>query len=137
MPDSFHCSLVTPSAALLDEAVTFAAIPAHDGQVGVMPGRAPLMLKLGEGELRLDFAEGGSRWFYLSGGFAQMKGQRLTLLTTEAVEAANLVRQDAEASLKEARARRVRNLEEADRRTAEVARAKTLLHLADRVEKGV
>jgi hypothetical protein len=66
-----------------------------------------------------------------------MKGQRLTLLTTQAYDAANVTRQSVETSLKEARSRSARNLEEADRRTADVARAKGLLHLADRVEKGV
>ena len=133
MADPFHCSVVTPSDELCDEQVTYASIPAHDGQIGLEHGRAPLLVKLGMGPLRLEYAEGGTRWFFVDGGFAQMKDNKLSLLTTEAVPAEDIVKRDTEAALKEAQARKSTNLEEADRRTAEIERAKHLLSLVEKL----
>ena len=59
---SFSCRIVTPSAAAFSGSVEYASIPAHDGQLGVADGRAPLLVKLGTGLLRLD-TEGEAQWF--------------------------------------------------------------------------
>ncbi len=131
MASSFRCTIVTPEAQLLDDEVTYASIPGWDGQVGLMHQRAPLLVKLGDGALRLDYASGGSRWFYVGGGFAQMKDDRLTVLTQEAVGVEEMVRQDVQATLKEAQARVAPTLDEVDRRRREISRAQTMLHLID------
>ena len=81
---SFQCTIVTPEAEVLDESVSGAVLPAHDGQVGILTGRAPLLVKLGVGELSLD-TPGGAKRFFVDGGVAQMKGQTLTVLTNNAV----------------------------------------------------
>ena len=44
--------VVTPEKTLLDETVDFVALPLYDGELGVLPGRAPLIGRLGYGELR-------------------------------------------------------------------------------------
>ena len=46
-----QCVVVTPERAVLDEAVDFVALPMYDGELGVLPGRAPLIGRLGFGEL--------------------------------------------------------------------------------------
>lgn len=84
MPGSFQCTVVTPDAAVLDEQVTYANIPAHDGQIGFMIHRAPILLQLGEGRMTLDLADGGRRTATIAGGFAQMRDDRLTILTDKA-----------------------------------------------------
>jgi len=105
---SFQCTLVTPECQLLDEQVTYASIPAIDGQIGLMPGRAPLLVKLGDGALRLDItsSSGGSdpkvRQFFIGGGFAQMKDNVLCLVANEAVAEEDVNTDEAEAALKEA-----------------------------------
>ena len=70
MAETLQCTLVTPSAQLLDEEITYASVPAWDGLIGIAPMRAPLLIKLEDGPLRLDFTQGGSRWFFVGGGFA-------------------------------------------------------------------
>ena len=107
MAKSFHCSIVTPEAAVFDEDVAYASFPAWDGQQGMMPGQSPLLTRLGVGSLRLDFPppDGGSRWFFIDGGFAQVQDGGLTLLTEAAAPAENLNLQDAQAELAEANAR--------------------------------
>ena len=84
---SFQCTVVTPERLLLDEPVTQAIVPAHDGLVGILTGRAPLLVKLGAGRLRLDMPSGSQQFFQVGGGVAQMKDNRLTILTTQASEA--------------------------------------------------
>ena len=47
-----ECVVVTPERTLFDELVEFVALPLYDGELGVLPGRTPLIGRLGYGELR-------------------------------------------------------------------------------------
>jgi F-type H+-transporting ATPase subunit epsilon len=78
--DTFHCSVITPERAMLEAEATFVAFPAHDGEVGILPNRAPLLFKMGAGELRVESPQ-GNQVLFVDGGFAQMVENRLTLLT--------------------------------------------------------
>lgn len=108
----FNCSIVTPDAAVYEGEVLYASVPAWDGQVGVMHNQSPLLARLAIGPLRLDFAEGGRRWYLLEGGFAQVRDNNLTLLTERATGAEQLVIEEAEAELAEARAQKTATGEE-------------------------
>ena len=99
--DTFHCSVITPERAVLEVDATFVAFPAHDGEVGILPHRAPLLFKMGAGELRVESPQ-GNQVFFVDGGFAQMVENRLTLLTEvakkiEEIDPAAIERQLAEA----------------------------------------
>jgi F-type H+-transporting ATPase subunit epsilon len=76
--------LVTPETTLFDQMVRSIRFPLFDGQIGVLPGRAPLVGRLGLGELTYSGAGGEGRYF-IDGGFAQIKGQVVTILTNKAV----------------------------------------------------
>lgn len=91
MPDDkiFHCSLITPDRVVLECEATFAALTSHDGEVGFLNGRAPLLCNLGIGELRVK-SSGGDHRFFLDGGFAQMLDNNLTVLTERAEAAADI-----------------------------------------------
>ena len=68
-----QCVVVTPERAVLDESVDFVVLPMYDGELGVLPGRAPLIGRLGYGELRT--RRGNEiRRFFVDGGFAQVNG---------------------------------------------------------------
>ncbi len=83
---AFKCVVVTPEQQILDESLSQAIIPAYDGLLGILTDRAPLLAKLGKGPLRLDLASGQKRMFQINGGIAQMKDNRLTILTQKATE---------------------------------------------------
>jgi len=129
MPQDFRCILVTPDQQVLDEQVTYASLPGWDGQVGVMHQRAALLIKLGDGALRLDCQDGGSRWFFVGGGFAQMKGNKLSLITDEAVSVNRIAKQDVQASLKQAQARIPLTQEEFQQNQRDLTRARAMLDL--------
>ena len=105
---TFQCRLITPAAQLLDAPVTYASVPAWDGLFGVLPGRAPIVAKLGTGELRLEFpdsAKGGGKSFIVEDGFVQMVNNRLTILAAKAVPTEAIDAATASAELAEAEAR--------------------------------
>lgn len=102
---SFQCTVVTPEQQVFDETVTQAILPAHDGQIGVLTRRAPLLVKLGLGSLRLDVQGGQSQTFFIDGGIAQMRDDRLTVLTQEATPAAEIDAETAGAEYADAEAR--------------------------------
>ena len=83
-PGSVQCVVVTPERAVLDEAVDFVALPMYDGELGVLPGRAPLIGRLGYGELRLRRGTTARR-FFVDGGFAQVRSNVVTVLTPRAI----------------------------------------------------
>jgi F-type H+-transporting ATPase subunit epsilon len=90
MPDhSVQCIVVTPERAVLDETVDFVALPMADGELGVLPGRAALIGRLGYGELRT--RQGANvRRFYVDGGFAQVRANVVTVLTPRALKAEDI-----------------------------------------------
>lgn len=102
---TFRCRIVTPTARILDEDVVAASIPAWDGSMGFLVDRAPILTRLGIGELTLEFpaqssAAGGSRSYVVAGGFAQMVDNRLTILAETAIPTESIVVSDAEAELR-------------------------------------
>src|SRR5204862_5030956 len=83
---SVQCVIVTPERAVLDESVEFVSLPMFDGELGVLPGRAPLIGRLGAGELRLQ--QGATvRRYFVDGGFAQVRANVVTVLTSKALQA--------------------------------------------------
>lgn len=141
MADTFRCKLITPQEKVLEDDVRQAIVPAWDGLFGVLPGRAPIVSKLGLGPLRLDFPgpQGDSRSFLIEDGFVQMVGNELTILAKSATPAEELNETDAKAALAEANARKVpegaNQAEELERITRDRRRAQLSLQLAEKVTK--
>jgi F-type H+-transporting ATPase subunit epsilon len=127
---AFQCIVVTPEQQVLDESIIQAIVPAHDGKVGVLTNRAPLLMKLGLGEMRLDLPSGQKRTFYVEGGVAQVKENKLTILTQEATPAANINAEDARAELAEAEARKITDQASFDERQRRLGRARARIEMA-------
>lgn len=84
--ERLRCQVVTPEKTLFDKTVDFVALPLLDGELGVLPGRTPLVGRLGYGELRTKTNESVDRYF-LDGGFAQIRDNLVTILTSRALPA--------------------------------------------------
>lgn len=130
MAGTFQLSVVTPEREVLAVEARFVALPAYDGEMGILARRAPLLAKLGSGMLRVEEASGAKSSLFVAGGFAQMVDDKLTLLTEEAVEPEKVTADKAKSSLAEAD--RLPNRSEAEnaRREAAFARARALGRLA-------
>jgi F-type H+-transporting ATPase subunit epsilon len=123
-----QCIVVTPEQSVLDEQADFVAVPLFDGELGVLPGRAPMICRLGAGELRLKQGANVKRLF-VDGGFVQVRADAVTLLTAKAVRAENLNAAAAEAELQAALTKTATNSADQDqiRKAQTSARAKLRL----------
>src|SRR5437763_14793801 len=84
-----ECVVVTPERTLFDELVDFVALPLYDGELGILPGRTPLIGRLGYGELRT--RDGGVvKRYFVDGGFAEVRDDVVTVLTNRAIPAAEV-----------------------------------------------
>ena len=81
---AFQCDIVTPDEEVFKETVTSVVLPAHDGYMGILTGRAPILLRLGAGLLTATLASGGSRAFQVRRGVAHMRNNALTVLAETA-----------------------------------------------------
>src|SRR5688500_14113320 len=128
---AFQCVIVTPEQQVLDESVTQVIVPAHDGQIGILTDRAPLLVKLGLGPLRIDGAQGGSsRLLVVEGGIAQMKDNRLTILTNEAIPANEIDAEAARAEFSEATAHQPTDAKGTEERQRRLRRARVMQEMA-------
>ncbi len=103
MADSgtFKCSVVTPERAVLECDARFVSLPAWDGEIGILRNRAPIVCRLGIGELRVETpAEKLS--LFIDGGFAEMADNRLTILTSAARRPESLTEEEIEFNLEAA-----------------------------------
>ena len=129
---AFHVVIVTPEQQVLDETVTQAILPAHDGEIGIMTDRAPLLVKLGQGRLHLDLQGGQKRRLYVEGGIAQMKDNQLTVLTQMAVPSDEISADAARAEFSEASAQRIVDDKSFDDRQRRLQRARSMQELASK-----
>lgn len=79
-------TVITPEQQVLETPAESVVLPAHDGELGVLPQRAPLMCELGIGQLRYTQGATGRRLF-IDGGFAQVFDDHVTVLTSRALPA--------------------------------------------------
>lgn len=89
MKGKVRCVVVTPEKAVLDTIVDFIVVPMFDGELGVLNGRAPLIGRLGAGELRLKTGTSVDRWF-VEAGFVQIRSNVVTVLTANARKATDI-----------------------------------------------
>ena len=80
---TLHVSVISPEKVLFEGDVESVIAPAHDGEVGILTGHAPMMTLLGTGELRLgeDAREGR---FSVSGGFLPGVDNQVRVVTERA-----------------------------------------------------
>ena len=122
------CVVVTPERTVFDELVGFVALPLYDGELGVLPGRSPLIGRLGYGELRVkDGAD--TRRYFVDGGFAQVRDDVVTVLTNRATPADQVDATAARGELEQANARRAATEFELDEKAKAVARARALIRV--------
>jgi F-type H+-transporting ATPase subunit epsilon len=79
-------SVISPEATVFEGNASQVIAPAWDGQVGILPGHAPMIVLLGGGELRIDGERGVER-YEVAGGFMQVVDDRVTILSETASRA--------------------------------------------------
>jgi F-type H+-transporting ATPase subunit epsilon len=127
--DKLQCVVVTPEATELETPADFVALPLYDGEVGIAPGRSPLIGRLGFGELRVRYKNELIR-YYVDGGFVQVADNVVSVLTNRALLASVLDRNEAEDQLRAALSRRASGPEELAIRDRLILQARGQLRVA-------
>jgi F-type H+-transporting ATPase subunit epsilon len=85
LPEAIELNVVTPERQLLRETVVEVTIPGLDGELGILPGHAPLITELGIGELHYrKSASSQPVVLAILSGFAEVLPDRVTLLAETA-----------------------------------------------------
>ena len=90
MTDTIHVDIVSAEHEVFSGNAEMVFAPAEMGEVGIAPGHAPLVTKLGPGEVRVKDTEGNESAFYVSGGMLEVQPKVVTVLSDTAQRAEDL-----------------------------------------------
>lgn len=130
MAQEFRFLLVTPETTLLDLSIQSLRCTLFDGQIGILPGRMPMVGRLGHGVLVFNTTDGTESQYFVDGGFLQVQGSVISVLTEQAMPLSELDAAEAEKLLEEALARPAIGDDQCDARERDQNRARAMLTLA-------
>ena len=132
---TFQLELVSPEKLLLSRQVEMVVIPAAEGEMGVLPGHAAMIVTLRGGVIRV--VEGGkdAERLFVAGGFAEVTPERVTILADEATPVAELSKAEADRRIAEADATYNAAVNDApEKRDAAMARLLAMRAMRDSAE---
>ena len=87
---ALHFELVSPERLLMSAEVAMVTIPGTEGDMGIMPGHAPVLSTLRPGVITVTQEGGKSDRIFVRGGFAEVNPTGLTVLAEVAIPVAEL-----------------------------------------------
>lgn len=93
--------IVTPEARVYHDTIESVVIPTVEGEVGILPGHIPLLTQVDHGELRVT-KNGKIELLAVSGGFAEIEGDRVHVLAEHAITEERIDEKAVEEALKRA-----------------------------------
>lgn len=124
-----HCVVVTPEKTELDTSCDSLVLPLFDGELGIQPGRAPMVGRLGFGILKIRSTSGVTEWF-VDGGFVQVTREAVNILTDSLQKPSDIDKKQAEADLDRAMALKSTSPESAALRERSLASARAKIRFA-------
>ena len=123
--------IVTPETTTLDKSVDAVTIPLIDGEAGILADHAPMIGRLGPGELRARTGSTEER-YYIDGGFVQVEANVVSVLTGQSLPAAEIDLTVARAALEAAERETADNRESAEIRQKAIAQARAQVRIAEK-----
>ncbi len=101
MTTALQFELVSPEALVFSKPVALVTVPGGEGDFGVLPGHAPLIVTVRPGVIEVYEQNDNtvSERIFVAGGFAEVTGERCTVLAEEAIPVAKLHRPHIEETL--------------------------------------
>lgn len=99
--------LVTPEKVAWSAPADFVVLPAFQGEMGVLPGHQSFLVQLTSGEVRVTDKDAVKR-FAISGGFAEIKSDTISLFAETAELAEQIDAERARQALERAKAEAVK-----------------------------
>ncbi|MFI0473123.1 F0F1 ATP synthase subunit epsilon [Halomonas sp. HMF6819] len=102
MANSFTCNIVSAEDSIFSGTIEMVVAAGVMGDLGILPGHAPLLTELQPGPVRV-FHDGGKEdHFFVSGGFMEVQPDHVTILADAATRASDLDEAAAEQAREEA-----------------------------------
>jgi F-type H+-transporting ATPase subunit epsilon len=120
--------IITAERIVYSAEVDIVVAPGVEGQLGILPNHAPLMTMLQPGELIVR-KDGQEEVMFVSGGFLEMQGNRVTVLADTAERADEIDTARAEEAKRRAEQRIALPGTEADHTRAQAAMLRSLMRL--------
>jgi F-type H+-transporting ATPase subunit epsilon len=121
MADKTQFELVSPERLLISKAVDMVVVPGTEGDFGVLPDHAPLISSVRPGVIAVFDGGQVTDRIFVAGGFAEVTGERCTVLAEQAMPLTELDRGQIETELKDARDDVIDAKTDTDRAAAERA----------------
>ena len=93
MSEVTNLELVTPERLMLSAEVKMVVVPGADGDFGVLVRHSPMVSNIRPGVVSIykdGLNAGVSSQMFVAGGFAEVTGERCTILAEEAVDVADI-----------------------------------------------
>ena len=87
---TMQCDVVSVNESLYSGTITMLIAKGAGGELGIMPGHAPLVTLLQPGAIRVLLENGTEELIYVSGGVLEVQPHVVTVLADTAVRAENL-----------------------------------------------
>ena len=129
MADTIRLEIVTPQSIVVDEDVQHAIAPGTLGQFGVLPGHTTFLSTLDPGSVNYKDDSGADRAVFVSGGFAEVLPNKVTVLAESAERRRDIDIDRAKSALARARERMADKGGNIDQARAEAAMARALARL--------
>ena len=128
LPKHFRLEFVTPERTIAHDDVDECVLPGTEGDFGVLPGHAPMLALLRIGTMW--FRKGTDRQYaFLAGGFAEVVGDRVSVLAEVAERAEDIDQQRAEAAMHRAEQTMAKPPTEKDHELARIALMRAISRL--------
>ena len=102
MAENWQFEIITPRKKIMEGEAAWITIPGEEGELGVLPQHVPLMTTMGSGILK--FESGGKiNQVAVHYGYAQIQGNRVTILSEMAERAEDIDLTRAQNAEKKAR----------------------------------
>jgi ATP synthase, F1 epsilon subunit (delta in mitochondria) len=129
-----ECVIVTPEKKVLQEPVDAVIVPLFDGELGIFPQHAPLIGRLGAGELRVRQGDDVKR-FYVDGGIVEVFGKTVSIITTRAMKGSEIALDAVHGELAALAREAVAGDEKLDKREQELRRLRAMVRVARRAAR--
>lgn len=103
MVDKLALELVSPERLLVSAEADMVVVPGGEGDFGVLAGHAPVISSVRPGVVEMHDEGGETERIFVTGGFAEVTAEGLTMLAEDAVPVAEMDREDLERRLRNAR----------------------------------
>lgn len=87
---TMQCDIVSAERQIFSGQVTMVVATGTIGELGIMPGHAPLLTGVRPGPIRLKIEGGSEEVFFASGGFLEVQPSHVTILADTALRAEDL-----------------------------------------------